>query len=63
MWVFFDNKVRTWGQHPGRMSRVGGRFYVFSLLHVSEHSEHLFFCFFFVRNLIIFTDGGYPPSH
>ena len=45
-WVFFDTftKVRTCGQHPGRMSRVGGHLFVLSFLHVSEHSEHI--CFF-----------------
>ena len=42
---FFDTftTVRTCGQHPGRMSRVGvggGHFYVFSFFYVSEHSEH-----------------------
>ena len=34
--------MRICGQHPGRMSRVGmegGHFYVFSFLHVSEHSK------------------------
>ena len=36
------NKVRTCGQHPCRMSRVRGHFYVLIFLHVSEHSEHIF---------------------
>ena len=64
IWVFFDTftKVRTCGQHPGKMSRVegGGHFYVFSFFHVSEHSEHIWvFFFFWLEKLIIFTDGGY----
>ena len=37
-----------YGQHPGRMLGVGGgggdHFYVFTFLHVLEHSEHI--CFF-----------------
>ena len=28
------------GQHPGRMSRVGGEEKFIALFHVSEHSEH-----------------------
>ena len=48
IWVFFDTftNVRTCGrgQHPGRMSRVGGdhngeKIFI-ALFHVSEHSEH-----------------------
>ena len=40
-----------------------GHFYVFSFLHVSEHSEHIyyFFAFLCLEKLIILTDGGYPP--
>ena len=58
--IFFDTfpLVKTCGQHPGRMSRVGGHFYVFSFFHVSEHSEHIcvFFFLFLVEKLIIFMD-------
>ena len=39
-------EVRTCGQHPGRISGVGGHFYAFTFLHVSEHSEHFFFYYF-----------------
>ena len=42
--VCFDtfNKVRRWGNHPGRMLGVwGGHFNVFTFLHVSEYSEHI----------------------
>ena len=43
----------------------GGSLLCLYFLHVSEHSEHicLFFCFFWSEKLIIFTDGGLPPSH
>ena len=38
------------GQHPGRMSGVvgghNGEKTFIALFHVSEHSEHIFFCFF-----------------
>ena len=39
----------------------GGHFYVFTLLHVSEHSEQVCFSLFWWKKLIIFMDGGYPP--
>ena len=53
-----------YGQHPGRMLGVGvggDHFYVFTFLHVLEHSEHicLFFSIIFDGiKLIIFTEGG-----
>ena len=50
-----------WMSGLGDGGGVGGHFYVFTLLHVSEHSEH--FCywrFLWSEKLIIFTDGGYP---
>ena len=47
--VFFDTftKVRMYGLHLGRILCVwvgdgGGYFYVFTILHVSEHSEQFF---------------------
>ena len=70
------NKVRRWGQHPGRMLGLGeggwgrgrrgdggkgGQFYIFSLLHVSEHSEHFCFWLFLVEKNNYFHGGGYPP--
>ena len=57
-------KVRMCGQHPGRMSMVGvgGHFYVFSFLHVSEHSEHICFVFllFLVEETNFFHGWGVP---
>ena len=54
-----------YGQHPGRMLGVegwgGDHFYVFTFLHVLEHSEHicLFFSIIFDGiKMIIFTEGG-----
>ena len=42
----------------------GGDFYVFTLLHVSEHSEHFWFwLYLWGEKLIIFPGGGYPPPH
>ena len=59
-------KVRTCGQHPGIMSRVGwsGSFLVFSFLHVSEHSGHILYQDFFCEEkLNNCTDWAYssPP--
>ena len=34
------------GEYPGGMSGVG-HFYVFTFLHVSEHSEHICFFYFY----------------
>ena len=50
-------------QNEGSGEGSGGHFYVLSLLHVLEHSEHFCFCLlFWWEKLIIFMDGGYPPS-
>ena len=62
------NKVGCWEKGGGAREiwawaggRGGGYFYNFTILLVSEHSEHLFLAFFDGKKLIIFTDGGYPP--
>ena len=40
-----------------------GHFYVFSFLHVSEHSEHIcFFLLFLVEKINYFHGWGYPPA-
>ena len=44
------------------MEGRGGHFYVFTLLHVSEHSEHFcFWLFLWCEKINYFTDGGYLP--
>ena len=43
-----------------------GHFYVFTFLHVSEHSEHICLIVFLWENLIIFTEfsaNGWGTPH
>ena len=58
-------KVQTCGQHSGMMSRLWVGWVIFmSLVFYMLQSIlniFVFFCFFWLKKMIIFTDGGSPP--